>query len=141
MRRPPKPLPIVDNDTKAYWDGCLRGELLLQRCSACGTFRHPPSPMCSGCLSTEHEWVSASGKGAVYSFVVVRRAFHPAWEPDVPYVVAIVELDEGPHIMTNVTDIDPDQIEIGMPVQVWFDQASDEIALPKFRASQGVTAC
>ncbi|HZT06550.1 MAG TPA: Zn-ribbon domain-containing OB-fold protein [Chloroflexota bacterium] len=141
MRRPPKPLPIVDHDTKAYWEGCLRGELLLQRCSACGAFRHPPSPMCSGCLSTEHEWVSAKGTGTVYSFVIVRRAFHPAWETDVPYVVAIVELDEGPHIMTNVTDIDPDQIEIGMAVQVWFDQASDAIALPKFRTRQGVTAC
>jgi len=77
--------------------------------------------------------VRAGGTGTVYSFVVVRRAFHPAWEGDVPYVVAIVELEEGPHIMTNVTDVDPDLVAIGMPVQVWFEQASDGIALPKFR--------
>ncbi len=131
--RPSKPLPIPDHDTKPYWDGCLRGELLLQKCSECGAYRHPPSPICSVCLSASSEWVQASGDATVYTFVVVQRAFHPAWEGEVPYIVCIVELAEGPHIMTNLTDVDPDKVHVGMPVHVWFDQASDEISLPKFR--------
>ncbi len=133
MRTPRKPLPILDHDNKPFWDGCARGELLLQRCGDCGAYRHPPRPICDHCLSAKADWVASSGEGTVYSFVVVHRAFHPAWEEEVPYVVAIVELAEGPHVMTNIVDTPPETVTVGMPVRVTFDKVTDEISLPKFR--------
>ncbi len=133
MRTPRKPLPILDLENKPYWDGCARGELLLQRCGECGAYRHPPRPICDHCLSAKANWEPSSGEGTVYSFVVVHRAFHPAWEEEVPYVVAIVELAEGPHIMTNIVDTPPETVTVGMPVQVTFEKVTDEISLPKFR--------
>jgi len=131
---PRRPLPIVaDIETKPFWEGCARGELLLQRCLDCGAVRHPPSPICRSCLSSHQEWVPASGNAAVYTFVVVHHAFHAAFEEEVPYVVAIVELEEGPHMLSNVVDVPPEGVEIGMPLRVCFDRVSDEVTLPKFR--------
>jgi uncharacterized OB-fold protein len=132
MRTPRKKLPIIDHDSALYWEGCARGELLLQRCTACGAYRHPPRPICHACLSPNAEWVPSSGEGTIYSFVVVHRAFDAAWEEEVPYIVAIVELAEGPHIMTNIVERRIDSVHVGMPVQVMFERVSDEIALPKF---------
>jgi uncharacterized protein len=131
---PRRPLPQVgDIEARLFWEGCARGELLLQRCSGCGAYRHPPSPICPTCLSTDDEWVPASGNATVYSFVIVHRAFHAAFEEQVPYVVAIVELEEGPHMLTNVVEVPPDQVTIGMPIRVCFDRVSDEVVLPKFQ--------
>ncbi|MPZ12877.1 MAG: hypothetical protein GEU73_00355 [Chloroflexi bacterium] len=131
---PRRPLPQVsDIETKPFWEGCARGEILLQRCLDCSAVRHPPSPICSGCLSSRLEWVPASGNATVYSFVVVHRAFHAAFEEDVPYVVAIVELEEGPHMLSNVVEVPPESVEIGMPLRVCFDCVSDEVTLPKFK--------
>jgi uncharacterized OB-fold protein len=132
VRTPRKRLPIVDHQSQPYWEGCARGELLLQKCSDCGAHRHPPSPRCAECRSPNAEWVPASGEGTIYTFVVVRRSFDPAWEDDIPYVVAIVELAEGPHIMTNIVERRVDSVHVGMPVTVMFDHVTDEIALPKF---------
>ncbi len=127
-----RPLPIPNPDTEPFWQGCARGQFLLQRCSSCRSFRHPPSPICSGCLSPDHEWVAASGHGKVYSFVIVQEALR-GWELEVPYVVAIIELDEGPHVLSNVVGVATGRVEIGMPVSVFFEQVTDEISLPKFR--------
>ena len=132
MRAPQKPLPIVDQDTQPFWEGCANGQLLLQRCGQCGALRHPPSPFCHECLSPANEWVAASGEGTVYSYVVVHRPFHPAWDGETPYVVAIIALAEGPHIMSNVVGVPVDQVAVGMPVKVTFERATDEITLPKF---------
>lgn len=132
MRTPRKRLPITDHDSRPYWEGCARGELLLQRCTACGAYRHPPRPICHACLSPRSAWVPSSAEGTVYSFVVVHRAFDEAWADEVPYVVAIVELAEGPHILTNIVGTPVDAVHIGMPVRVTFDRLSEEIALPKF---------
>jgi uncharacterized OB-fold protein len=128
-----KPLPIPNQDTEPFWQGCARGELLLQKCSPCGHYRHPPSPICPACLSPHYRWTASSGRGTVYSFVVVHRALHPAWEKELPYVVAIIELAEGPHLMSNVVETPVDQVKIGMNVEVFFERASEEIAVPKFR--------
>lgn len=133
MRAPSKPLPIVDQDTQPFWEGCAQGKLLLQRCNECGAVWHPPSPVCHQCLSSANEWVEASGEGTVFSYVVVHQAFHPAFAEEVPYVVALVALAEGPHLMTNVVGVPADQVSVGMPVHVTFERASDEITLPKFR--------
>ena len=135
MSEPPRrPLPIVaDIEAQSFWEGCARGELLLQRCTDCGAYRHPPSPICPDCLSATHEWVPASGNATVYSFVVVQHAFNRWFEDQVPYAVAVVELEEGPHMLSNVVDVLPDQVTIGMKVRVCFDRVSDEVALPKFQ--------
>src|SRR2546430_899310 len=95
-----KALPVPNEDTRPFWEGCAREVLLLQRCAACGVPRHPPSPRCPECLSADAAWVPASGQGTVYSYVVVHQALDPAWQGDVPYVVAIIALAEGPHILS-----------------------------------------
>jgi len=115
-----------------FWDGCARNELLLQRCSACGTFRHPPSAVCPNCLSAQHEWVAVGGRGTVYTFAVVRQALAKAWEDKVPYTVAVIELEEGPRFLTELVGIDPDAVTIGLPVEVSFTQR-DDVTLPLFR--------
>jgi uncharacterized OB-fold protein len=115
-----------------FWEGCSRNELLLQQCSACGTFRHPPSAVCPNCLSTQHAWVRASGRATLYTFAVVRQALAKAWEDKVPYTVAVVELEEGPRFLTELVDVAPDDVAIGMPVEVKFIER-DGVTLPLFR--------
>lgn len=115
-----------------FWEACARGELLLQRCGACGTFRHPPSSICPKCLSDRHEWVPASGRGTVYTYAVVRQALRSNWEEKLPYVVAVVELDEGPKILTNLVNVPPEAVSIGMPVEVTFEERDGSV-LPVFQ--------
>jgi uncharacterized protein len=117
----------------ALWDGTSRKELLLQRCSACGAFRHPPSPICQNCLSNLHEWVAASGRGTLYTYAVVRQALGRGWEEKVPYIVAVIELEEGPRFLSNLVDIEPEAVQIGMPVEVTYAECADAPPLPLFR--------
>ena len=132
MQKTTQPLPIPNPDTELFWQGCGRGELLLQRCLSCRSYRHPPSPICDSCLSSENEWVAASGQGTVYSFVIVRESLR-GWKFEVPYVVAIIELAEGRHMLSNVVGIPVEHVQIGMRVNVFFEQITDEISLPKFK--------
>jgi uncharacterized protein len=125
-------LPYANIDTKPFWDGCLEGQLRLQRCSACGAWRHPPSPICAVCLSEEHEWIPARGRGTVYAFTVVREA-RRGWEKLVPYVIAVIALDEGPRILSNVVNIAPEQVAIGLPVEVSFAELDGSTKLPLFQ--------
>lgn len=126
-------IPVANLDTQPFWDGCLRGELLLQRCAACQTYRHPPSPVCSHCLSDAHEWVPSSGRGTVYSFVVVRETRARGWDEMVPYVVAVVALEEGPRMLTNLIDVAPEAVTMEMPVEVAFEELDGTTKLPLFR--------
>jgi len=134
MERPV--LPYATIETKPFWDGCLEGQLLLQRCSACGAWRHPPSPICPVCLSDAHEWVKSRGRGTVYTFTVVREA-RRGWEKLVPYTLAVIALEEGPHILSNVINIAPEQVEIGMPVDLVFEQLQDGGQLAVFQPHSG----
>jgi uncharacterized protein len=127
----PKPLPLPTQDTREYWEGCRRHELLIQRCRTCGVFRFYPRPMCPDCNSLDSEWIKAGGKGRVYSWTVAVRQFHPAFE--VPYVIAIVELEEGVRMTTNVINCNPEELYEGMPVEVVFEDVSEETTIPKFR--------
>jgi uncharacterized protein len=129
-------IPLANRDTKPFWDGCLRDELLLQRCTVCQAFRHPPSPICHVCLSDQHEWVRASGRGTIYTFVVVHQPLAKGWETLVPYVVAVIDLDEGPKFLTNMVNVVPGDVAIGMPVEVVFE-AVGEMKMPMFQP-QGV---
>ena len=130
MDRPVLPYPNID--TKRFWDGCLEGQLLLQRCGNCGAWRHPPSPVCHACLSDAHEWIPARGRGTVYTFTVVREA-RRGWEKLVPYVVAVIALEEGPHILSNIVNVAPEQVAIGMPVEVTFAELDGSTKLPLFQ--------
>jgi uncharacterized protein len=132
-----RPAPIPSAQTQPFWDGCAQGQLLLQQCTRCHTFWHPPGPICPSCHSTEYEWTPASGTGAVYTFSVVRQAFRRAWEPLVPYVLAVIELAEGPRMISNVVEISPEEVQIGMPVTVTFQPVSETISLPLFRPAGG----
>lgn len=132
-----KPLPRVNRLSRPFWEGAKRHELLLQRCAACGVHRFPPSERCARCLDAATEWVPASGRGKVWSWIRMWQPYFPAFDADRPYVIAYVELDEGPRLMTTVVDCDPAHISCDMPVEVVFDDVTDAISLPKFRPADG----
>ena len=127
-----KPTPEINDENRAFWEGCRQGELRVQKCSNCGHNRHL-SPACPQCLKAEHEWVAASGRGTVYSWIVVHQRYNRAFEEDLPYNVTIVELDEGPRMVTSLVDVENQDIKAGTPVEVVFDRVTEEITLPKFK--------
>ena len=128
-----KPLPRIDEESRGYWEALARHQLYFQRCRDCGTKRFYPRALCPACLSSATEWVRASGRGAVYSFTVTYQNQAPGFREELPYVLAIVELDEGVRMMTNVVGCAPDAVRVGLPVQVVFEDVTAEITLPKFR--------
>jgi len=109
-----------------------RHELSLQRCQDCGHFRLP-SPICPNCLSMNSDWVRASGRGKVYTWVLIYQRYHPAFAEDIPYNVTMVELEEGPRLITNIVDCRDEDIRLGMEVEVVFEDVTDEVTLPKFK--------
>ena len=133
MEKAKKILPIPNPDTEPFWKGCANGKLLLQRCAACKSYRHPQSAICQNCLSNEDQRVEALGRGTIYSYVIAHEALR-GWTGEVPYVVTIIELAEGPKMVSNVVGVPHDRIKIGMPVTVFFEPAGEGIFLPKFRA-------
>ena len=128
-----KPLPRPTEDSAPFWEAAHKGELRMQRCGDCGHIRFPPALLCARCLSERAEWVLLSGRGTVFSWIVVHQSQHPAFNTDVPYNVAIIELEEGPRLHTNIVDCANDRIYIGMPVEVTFERVNDDTALVKFR--------
>lgn len=128
-----KPLPRPSEDSAPYWEAAHRGELRMQKCLDCGHVRFPPAILCARCLSEKAEWVRLSGRGTVYSWIVVHQSQHPAFNSDTPYNVAIVELEEGPRLHTNIVGCANDEITIGMPVEAVFDKVSDDTSLVRFR--------
>ena len=128
-----KPLPRIDEESRGFWEALARHELYFQRCRDCGTKRLYPRALCPSCLSSATEWVRASGRGAIYSFTVTHQNQAPGFREELPYVLAIVELEEGVRLMTNVVGCAPETVRIGMPVAVVFDDVTPEVTLPKFR--------
>jgi uncharacterized OB-fold protein len=122
---------VLYRSSGPFWDGVAAGKLLLQRCTSCGRWLTPPRPMCPGCQSRDHEWVPASGHGTVHSFVTYRRSPNPAFAA--PYTVVLVELEEGPRIISNVVGITPEDVAIGMAVDVVFANVADDFTLFQFR--------
>jgi uncharacterized OB-fold protein/acyl dehydratase len=129
--RPKRPRPALTHDNRFFFEGAKEHKLLIQRCSNCGTLRHPPRPSCANCQSFEWDTVTASGRGTIYSFVVNHYPQVPAF--DYPLVVALVELEEGTRLVANVGDITPDTVAIGMPVIAGFEAFDDDLTLPVFR--------
>ena len=132
-----KPLPAITNEAKAFWDAAAQQQLSIQRCQDCRAWVWTPRPSCNECGSQKVEWTPMSGKGEIYSFTVIRqvvgRAASKAFEPDIPYVIAWVDLDEGPRLITNIVGCPVEDVKLGMKVAVQFDKASEKIWLPKFK--------
>ena len=128
----PKPLPQPDAESREFWEDVKARRLMLQRCRACGRFRFYPRAVCPHCLSGDFERVTASGKGSLYSFTVCHRPAAEAFAANVPYVVALVDLDEGVRLMSNLIGCPPGQARVGMHVEVVFEDASPDITLYKF---------
>jgi uncharacterized protein len=126
-----RPAPIVTEDSAAFWDAADEGRLVAQRCAACGRLRHPPRPMCPECRSLDIEVVDLSGRGVVYSYSVLHHPQHPAFE--YPVLAALIDLDEGIRIVSNVVGVEPDEIRIGAAVQVEFVATDGDHQVPVFR--------
>ena len=123
--------PVVDRDTRFFWDGARAGELRVQRCTGCGALRHPPGPMCPRCHGTSFDHVRAAGTGTVFSYVVHHHPPVPGRRT--PFAVALVELPEGVRITGTLVGVAPDAVRVGMPVQVCFEKVDDELTLPCWR--------
>lgn len=130
---PGKPIPTIDEENKPFWAAAKKHELSMQKCLKCGQFYFPISAMCPHCQNWGFEWVKLSGKGEVYSFIVVRRATNPAFAKDIPYVIAIILTKEGTRMISHVVGCKPEDVRIGMPVEVVFEDVSPEVSLPKFK--------
>lgn len=129
--------PVLDADSAPFWDACRQHRLVAQRCGRCGQFRWPPQGVCPNCASWEFAWQELSGRGHVAAYVVAHRAFDPAFSAEVPYVIAHVSLDgtdDRVIMLSNLVAIAWEQVRVGLPVQVYFeDDAAEGSTLPLFR--------
>ncbi|MFQ5668181.1 MAG: bifunctional MaoC family dehydratase N-terminal/OB-fold nucleic acid binding domain-containing protein [Candidatus Binatia bacterium] len=132
--KPTRMRPPLGHDNAWWWEGIRRGELLIQKCSACGALRHPPRPMCGRCQSLTWEPVAATGRGTVHSYTVLHHPKFPGFE--YPLVCGLIELEEGTRIVSNVVGCDPDDVRIGMPVVLSIERGDDELNLPLFRPAK-----
>ena len=126
-------IPGMTELTKPYWDAAREGRLAVQHCVACDRVWHPPLPRCPHCHGVDVDWVTASGRGTVCSHTVVDHPTHVALRDRVPYVVAMIELEEGPRVIANVRECAPEDVRVGMPVQVVFEPVAGGVVLPQFR--------
>jgi uncharacterized OB-fold protein len=127
-----KPLPVIDEITQPFWAAAARGRLVVQQCDACGHRQLPAALTCAACGERVLGWVEVSGHGAVHTFTILHRAYHPAFADELPYNVSIIELDEGPLLLSNVVGIPVGELRIGQRVAVFFEPVGDGLALPKF---------
>lgn len=133
-----RPVPLPDEISGFYWDGASEGRLLVQRCGTCAQLQFPPDVACIHCQSTLVAPEELSGRGRVWSYTLVERLFHAGFADAVPYVVALIELEEqeGLRILTNLVDVDAAEVRVGMPVEVTFEERG-EVVLPQFRPAGG----
>ena len=131
------PLPTPTDVSRPHWDGCREGRLMVQRCRDCDSYVFIPQPFCSACQGESLDWIESGGRGTVYSLTTVYRPQRPEFQA--PYTVAIVELDEGFHMLTNLVDCESEEMAIGLRVEVSFRRMSDEITLPMFRPERQQT--
>jgi uncharacterized OB-fold protein len=129
------PLPRTRGPAAEFYKFCRAHELRFQRCTDCRTWRHIPRDMCAKCGSFNFEWARSSGRGTVFSWTTVTQPMLPQFAPLVPYAPAVIELDEGVRMVSWVTDVKPDDLALGIPVEVVFDDVTPEVTLPKFRRS------
>lgn len=128
-----KPLPEITAESRPFWEGCRRHQLLIQECRACGALQYYPRGVCGACWGTDLGWRPSAGRGTVYTFTVTHRSQAPGFRDELPYVLAYVELDEGVQVLTNLVGCEPGAVRIGMPVEVTFEDVSPEISIPRFK--------
>ena len=126
-------LPQIDDFTQAWWDAAADGRLLFRRCNACGAAHYYPRPFCPTCWSEDGAWEQASGRATLYTWSVVFMNDLPPFKERLPYIAAVVDLEEGPRMMTTLVDCEADQLTVGMPVEVTFRQETDTVTVPVFR--------
>jgi uncharacterized OB-fold protein len=129
----PKPLPVITEENRPFWEGCQQGKLLLQQCRKCHHYQFYPRLYCMQCSSETLQWVEANGRGVIYSFTIIYQNKSPEFVHETPYNVAIVQLEEGPRLLSNIVDVDATELQVDLPVAVVFDQVTDAITLPRFR--------
>ena len=127
-----KPLPLIDGESRPFWQAARAKQLKIMRCRDCGKHFFYPRALCPSCHSAAVEWTPASGRGTIYTFTIARRPAGPAFKPVVPYVVALVELEEGPRLMTNIVTADVEKVRIGQKVAAVFEDVTEEVTLVKF---------
>ena len=127
-----KPIPAITPNMQEFFAAAKRHQLVVQRCTRCGTYRFPPREICSSCLCYEAEWAPVCGEGEIFSFNIMHQVYHPGFAPEVPYAVVIVKLKEGAKFLSNLVGVAPQDVRIGMPVRVVFEEISPEVTLPKF---------
>ena len=127
-----KPLPVIDPGTKPFWDAAREHRHSIPHCKACGQHHFYPRELCPHCHSDDLEWTDVSGKGEIYSYTIARKPAGPVFADDVPYIIAMIQLDEGPRMLTNLVVDDVETVGIGDRVAVTFDDVTDEVTLPKF---------
>jgi uncharacterized OB-fold protein len=137
---PAKPVPVPDEASAPFFDGALKGRLMLLRCRACGTFLSPlpgigapVRPRCVSCFSGDLAWAPSGGRATLYSFVLMHQLYDPAFAQDIPYNIVVVETEEGVRLTSQVIDCPNDALAIGMSLEVTFERLSDDVAIPKFR--------
>ena len=128
-----KPLPALVGLTKEFYDWCRKRELRFQCCARCQAWRHVPRELCAECGSPEWRWEKSSGRGRVFTWTLVARAMHPAFQQDVPYAAVVIEMEEGVRLISQVIDCPPDELAIDAPLEVVFEDVTEEVTLPKFR--------
>lgn len=129
------PVPVIEPLTEPFWAAAREGRLVIQRCRDCGTFRHLPHVLCAVCRSSAHDWVESAGRGTVFTYTIVTHPVHGAVIDVVPYAVVVVELDDCGNVLvpSNVVDCPPDEVRVGMAVEVVFEPVTDEVTIPRFR--------
>jgi uncharacterized OB-fold protein len=133
MQAPEKPVPEVNPWAKPFWEAAHQKKLIIQKCPDCYKHIFYPRLLCPHCFSENLEWVEASGKGTIYSYTVVMNNAPSAFINDIPYVVALIKLDEGVQMLSNIVECDPEEVRCDMPVEVTFEKLSEDFTLPKFR--------
>ena len=131
-----KPLPVIDEETRPWWEALQRHELYVQKCRDCGDLRYHPRAQCTSCLSPRTEWVRCSGRGKVYTFTATYQNPGAGFRESLPYIMAWVELDEGVKMLTNVVECRPEDAKIGMPVEVVYEDVTPQVTLAKFRPAR-----
>jgi uncharacterized protein len=129
------PRPRPDFDTQAFWEGCAEGRFLVPHCQDCGRSRWPPGPMCPYCRATGTDWLESSGRGRVYSWIVASHPVDAVLVDQVPYVVGLIDLEEGVRVVGNVLGCLPEDVEAEMRVELFFEDGPDGLRLPNFRAT------
>jgi hypothetical protein len=130
------PPPLADAITLPFWQAAAEHRLVVQRCTSCEHTRHPPAPLCPECRSTESDWDQLPGRGEVYSYTAVHRPV--AADQTLPFIIAVIALEDsgGLRMISNLVDVDPEELEIGMPVELVWEDMSEELAMPRFRPAQ-----